>query len=146
MYFEWRWQSDFGVSILVTTYLLVHVVIAVTIGGAHALWTVVIASDRCAFDLPPFRRCVEDFSWSPFLPTVFEVSLVRKLVAVIVWGLLLYKEINFCMKRAAFFSHSNRMTAYLCRSVSFAFLTNYFSISFLKYKVWSRTIVIFDDK
>ena len=64
-------------------------------GGASALWTVVTVSDRCAFDLPPFRRCVEDFSWSPFLPTVLEVSLVRKLVAVIVCGLLLYQEMNF---------------------------------------------------
>ena len=64
-------------------------------GGAQGLWIVVTVSDRYAFDLPPFRRCVEDFSWSPFLPTVFEVSLVRKLVAVIVWRLLLYQEIIF---------------------------------------------------
>ena len=64
-------------------------------GGAQALWTVVTVSDRCAFDLSPFRRCVEDRLLISLSPHCFEVSLVRKLVAVIVWGLLLYQEINF---------------------------------------------------
>ena len=106
--------------------------------GARALWIVVTVSDRSAFDLPPFRRCVEDFSWSPFLPTVFEVSNYLRASSV---------PRNKVLKCAAFFGHSNRMTAYLCRSVSFAFSTNYFFISLLKYKVWSRhTIVISDDE
>ena len=28
------------------------------------------------FDLPPFLRAVDDLAWSPFLPTVLELSFV----------------------------------------------------------------------
>ena len=142
-YFEWRWQSDFGVSILVTTYLLVHVIMAVTeVRRPSGL----LKLSRIAVPLTfqPFVVASKTSLDLPFSPPFFKRHLLGNFARSSNCLRASSVPRNKLLKCAAFFSHSNRshrMTAlYLCRSVSFAFSTNYFSISLLKYKVWLRTM------